>query len=434
MIMKKIYQYILMAVAIVAMASCSEKEMFEPDAQGTTALRVVVGDFPAFGGNPQTRASNIGTPDAGKTAWEEGDEIFVTLISAHFGTQHAVLTYGGSTWTLAGELNYLADESVENAKLDIIATYAPYYELKDGELSLTDEYALGKGEYLEVKCYIIEGVLNVSFEEAIRNYSRIRIVCSDGVEELSVRALCFIPAGHERQSSCEIQHVPVDDNGNAFIYGTFEEDGSIEVEDWDIEGAKLAVHGFTETTMSDKSYALDARAISIDGSLGGKSEATMEDIEELARFLESSVDEGKTTFVVTGESQAIYDNKYPYVGYGIAEVSYSKYFGTLNFTYCNVTEIIEADLAECKSLKTLKLPYVTSCAKDAFYNCSHLEKIIFGSVVTFVGEDAFEKVDNYVDGGCELVLNKEQVNVEGLSPDLTNKTWAGHTWKNITLK
>ena len=228
-------------------------------------------------------------------------------------------------------------------------------------------------------------------------------------------------------------HVPVDDNGNAFIYGTFEEDGSIEVEDWDIEGAKFAVHGFTETTMSDKSYALDARAISIDGSLGGKSEATMEDIEELARFLESSVDEGKTTFVVTGESQAIYDNKYPYVGYGIAEVSYSKYFGTLNFTYCNVTEIIEADLAECKSLKTLKLPYVTSCAKDAFYNCSHLEKIIFGSVVTFVGEDAFEKVDNYVDGGCELVLNKEQVNVEGLSPDLTNKTWAGHTWKSITL-
>jgi hypothetical protein len=126
--------------------------------------------------------------------------------------------------------------------------------------------------------------------------------------------------------------------------------------------------------------------------------------------------------------------EYPYVGYGIAEVGYSKYFGTLNFTYCNVTEIIEADLAECKSLKTLKLPYVTSCAKDAFYNCSHLEKIIFGSVVTFVGEDAFEKVDNYVDGGCELVLNKEQVNVEGLSPDLTNKTWAGHTWKSITLR
>ena len=431
--MKKIYQYILLAVAMVATASCSNEldDTLQPVENGT--LQFVVGDFPAFGEEPQTRASSFGTPDEGKTAWEEGDEIFVTLISAHFGIQHAVLTYDGSTWTLAGELNYLADESVENGKLDIIATYAPYYELKDGELSLTDEYALGKGEYLEVKCYIIEGVLNVSFEEAIRNYSRIRIVCSDGVEELSVRALCFIPAGHERQSSCEIQHVPVDDNGNAFIYGTFEEDGSIEVEDWDIEGAKLAVHGFTETTMSDKSYALDARAISIDGSLGGKAEVTMEEIEELARFFESSVNEGKTTFILTGESQAMYDI-YTYVGYALAEVAWGDYDGTINFTYGNVTEIIEAELAECKSLKTLKLPYVTSCAKDAFNNCSHLEKIIFGSVVTFVGEDAFEKVDNYVDGGCELVLNKEQVNVEGLSPDLTNKTWAGHTWKSITLK
>ena len=431
--MKKIYQYILLAVAMVATASCSNEldDTLQPVENGT--LQFVVGDFPAFGEDPQTRASSLGTPDAGKTAWEEGDEIFVTLISAHFGTQHAVLTYGGSTWTLAGELNYLADESVENGKLDIIATYAPYYELKDGELSLTDEYALGKGEYLEVKCYIIEGVLNVSFEEAIRNYSRIRIVCSDGVEELSVRALCFIPAGHERQSSCEIQHVPVDDNGNAFIYGTFEEDGSIEVEDWDIEGAKLAVHGFTETTMSDKSYALDARAISIDGSLGGKSEVTMEEIEELARFFESSVDEGKTTFILTGESQAMYDI-YTYVGYALAEVAWGDYDGTINFTYGNVTEIIEEELAMCKSLKTLKLPYVTSCAKYAFYDCSHLEKIIFGSVVTSVGEEAFEYVGYDVDGGCELVLNKEQVNVEGLSPDLTNKTWAGHTWKSITLK
>ena len=433
--MKKVYQYILMAVAIVAMASCSEKEMFEPDAQETTALRVVVGDFPAFGGNAQTRASNIGTPDAGKTQWAENDEIIITVKSEKYGTQYTTLTYDGEEWCFDDYLKYLEGEDEEDGTLEVTALYAPCYEVLDDAISLKEGKTEGMDEYLEVKCHIENrGVLQIPFSQAKRNYSRIRIVCSDGVEELWVRAMCFIPTGHEKQTSCEIHHVQVDDNGNAFIYGTFEEGGSIEVEDCDIEGAKLAVHRFTETTRPDQSYALDARAISIDGSLGGKSEATMEDIEELARFLESSVNEGKTTFVVTGESQAIYDNKYPYVGYGIAEVSYSKYFGTLNFTYCNVTEIIEADLAECKSLKTLKLPYVTSCAKDAFNNCSHLEKIIFGSVVTFVGEDAFEKVDNYVDGGCELVLNKEQVNVEGLSPDLTNKTWAGHTWKSITLK
>ncbi|MBR4996513.1 MAG: hypothetical protein IKY84_01385, partial [Bacteroidaceae bacterium] len=64
------------------------------------------------------------------------------------------------------------------------------------------------------------------------------------------------------------------------------------------------------------------------------------------------------------------------------------------------------------------------------------EKIIFGSVVTFVGEDAFKDVDYYVDGGCELVLNRDQVAVEDerLIPNLETNTWAGHTWKSITLK
>ena len=425
--------FLLSAFSFLILVSCSQGEDFV--APTDSALRVVVGDFPAFGGNAQTRASINGTPDAGKTHWVENDEIIITVKSEKYGTQYATLTYDGEEWCFDDYLKYLEGENEEDGTLEITALYAPCYEVLDDAISLKEGKTEGMDEYLEVKCHIENrGVLQIPFSQADRNYSRIRIACSDGVEELWVRAMCFIPAGHERQSSCEIQHVPVDDNGNAFIYGTFEEDGSIEVEDWDIEGAKLAVHRFTEITRPDKSYALDARAISIDGSLGGKSEATMEDIEELARFLESSVDEGKTTFVVTGESQAIYDNKYPYVGYGIAEVSYSKYFGTLNFTYCNVTEIIEADLAECKSLKTLKLPYVTSCAKDAFNNCSHLEKIIFGSVVTFVGEDAFEKVDNYVDGGCELVLNRDQVAVEGLAPDFDSMTWAGHTWKSITLK
>ena len=434
MIMKKVYQYILMAVAIVAMASCSEKEMFEPDAQGTTALRVVVGDFPAFDGNPQTRASNIGTPDAGKTQWAENDEIIITVKSEKYGTQYTTLTYDGEEWCFDDYLKYLEGENEEDGTLEVTALYAPCYEVLDDAISLKEGMIQGMDEYLEVKCHIENrGVLQIPFSQAKRNYSRIRIVCSDGVEELWVRAMYFIPAGHERQTSCEIHHVPMDDNGNAFIYGTFEEGGSIEVEDCDIEGAKLAVHRFTEITRPDKSYALDARAISIDGSLGGKAEVTMEEIEELARFFESSVDEGKTTFILTGESQAMYDI-YTYVGYALAEVAWGDYDGTINFTYGNVTEIIEAELAACKSLKTLKLPYVTSCAPKAFYNCTNLEKIIFGSVVTFVGEDAFKDVDYYVDGGCELVLNRDQVAVEGLAPDFDSMTWAGHTWKSITLK
>ena len=54
--MKKIYQYILLAVAMVATASCSNEldDTLQPVENGT--LQFVVGDFPAFGEDPQTRA------------------------------------------------------------------------------------------------------------------------------------------------------------------------------------------------------------------------------------------------------------------------------------------------------------------------------------------------------------------------------------------
>ena len=208
--MKKVYQYILMAVAIVTMASCSEKEMFEPDAQKTTALRVVVGDFPAFGGNPQTRASINGTPDAGKTYWVENDEIIITVKSEKYGTQYATLTYDGEEWCFDDYLKYLEGENEEDGTLEITALYAPCYEVMDDAISLKEGKTEGMDEYLEVKCHIENrGVLQIPFSQAKRNYSRIRIVCSDGVEELWVRAMYFIPAGHERQTSCEIHHVPV---------------------------------------------------------------------------------------------------------------------------------------------------------------------------------------------------------------------------------
>ena len=59
--MKKLFQYILMAVAVVVTASCSNEldDTLQPVNNGT--LQFVVGDFPAFGEGTQTRA--IGTQD-----------------------------------------------------------------------------------------------------------------------------------------------------------------------------------------------------------------------------------------------------------------------------------------------------------------------------------------------------------------------------------
>ena len=89
--------------------SCSNEldEALQPANNGT--LQFVVGDFPAFGEGTQTRA--IGTQDEGKTAWENGDQIIVTLISQKYGEQAVALTYDGSSWSTEASLSYLENET-----------------------------------------------------------------------------------------------------------------------------------------------------------------------------------------------------------------------------------------------------------------------------------------------------------------------------------
>lgn len=76
--MKKIFQYIMLAVVTIVMASCTS-DIEEPTATaGKSNVQLVVGEFPAFG-DSQTRA--IGTPDEGKTSWAEGDELLLEMTS-----------------------------------------------------------------------------------------------------------------------------------------------------------------------------------------------------------------------------------------------------------------------------------------------------------------------------------------------------------------
>lgn len=98
--MKKIFQYIMLAVVTIVMASCTS------DIEETTAttaknnVQLVVGEFPAFG-DSQTRA--IGTPDPGKTSWAEGDELLLEMTSKTLGTQYAAFKYNGRAgyWQVA---------------------------------------------------------------------------------------------------------------------------------------------------------------------------------------------------------------------------------------------------------------------------------------------------------------------------------------------
>ena len=245
--MRKIFQYILMTVAVAVTASCSNEldEALQPAGNGK--LQFVVSDFPTFGEGTQTRV--IGTQDEGKTAWENGDQIIVTLTSQKYGEQAAALTYDGSSWSTEASLSYL-----ENETPSISVIYAPCYEVtEEGVMQLRSGMQLGMTEYLSGNYEIENGIMTITFEGAIRDYSRLRIAAL-AEQTLTVTTTDFIPAGATEVTTGSYT-LTADKKGNAYLYGTFIEDATVGVKQGDTE---LTNYTFTKATEQDKSYVLFA--------------------------------------------------------------------------------------------------------------------------------------------------------------------------------
>ena len=447
---------VLFALLSVLFVSCSQEE-FLP--QETTALQFVVSDFPAFGEGTQTRA--IGTQDEGKTAWANEDKILVHLYSQKYGDQAVTLTFDAenNTWESdGGTLSYL-----ENETPTITAVYAPDCEIKEGQIALQDGKQYGEAEYILARTTISENSLDINFESG-RTYSRLRIAGLAN-QTLTVTTTDFTPAG-VNNSSPESGKVPqaegsvtytitTDNNGNAFLYGVFEEGATVIVKLGDIT---LKDYTFTAEknpngTEHNKSYALDARPV-IDGTLGGKAEATEDDITALVEQLKEYVDNGITTIIVPGSKSAIItvgnitetaigEAIYRLSGNGNYDEN-NPYNGKIDLVLPDVTEIVAMEFYAAFALNSITLPKVTTVGDGAFTGCYYLKKMTFGSVVTSINQSnsyVFYEVGKEVDGGsCDLVLNCGQLQTEDTyKPDLENNvwfkpSWGGNvTWKSITL-
>ena len=437
--MRKIFQYILMAVAVVVTASCSNDidETLQPAGNGK--LQFVVGDFPTFGEGAQTRV--IGTQDEGKTAWEDGDQIIVTLTSQKYGEQAAALIYDGSSWSTEASLSYL-----ENETPSISVIYAPCYEVtEEGVMQLRNGMQLGMSEYLSGDYEMSDGIMTITFEGAIRDYSRLRIAGLEN-QTLTVTTTDFFPAGATEEAT-EPYTLTTDDNGNAYLYGVFAEGATVSVKQGNVT---LKDYTFTADktpngTEHNKNYALDAIPV-IDGTLDGKATATEDDITALVEQLKAYVDNGITTIIVPGTEYAMYGSALGTIP-AYAEALYlltnlnenSPYCGTIDLILQDATEIIDFSFDSADALKSITLPKVTTVGNGAFYGCLYLEKLTFGSVVTSIddsGRAVFHRVGEKVDGGlCNLVLNSEQVNAEAdYQPNIEARTWWNTEWKSITLK
>ena len=365
--MKKIFQYIMLAVVTIVMASCTSDIEETTATTGKNNVQLVVGEFPAFG-DSQTRA--IGTPDEGKTSWAVGDELLLEMTSKTFGTKYAAFTYNGSSWELtSGELSYKEDEVPTFPHV----YYAPNYKWEAGKLVLKEGKAAGTDEYIEGTAQITPNgeAITVKFAGATRKYSRLRIATLPN-EQITVDTEYFTPAGSSNMAWSQYYALTSDEKGNAYLYGTFENNSEVTVK---YREAALTTHTFSQATESAKSYALDATGISVKSA------------EEIKSAIKQEVANSKTAIRLNLASDAG-DNEFK----AIREAFENVKSGTIDLTLIGCKEIpadgLNNQSGGLEALKSITLPDVTKIGMNALLFCVDLEEICAPNV-SAIDEGAF---------------------------------------------
>ena len=430
--MKKIFQYIMLAVVTIVMASCTS------DIEETTAttaknnVQLVVGEFPAFG-DSQTRT--IGTPDPGKTSWAEGDELLLEMTSNTYGTQYATFTYNDKSWKLtSGELVYLEGDPAYIPHV----YYAPNYKWEAGKLVLKEGKVAGTDEYIEGNARITgnDETITVSFAGATRNYSRLRIASMPN-KPITVDINYFTPAGSSDMKWDQKYALTSDEKGNAYLYGNFVTNSQFTVK---YEEAPLASHTFLQATVNAKSYALDATVVSL-ADEGLTFDQIVEDVKK-------ELYAGKT-YINLILAPDVDEETLEAINIGLKDAR----DGSINLTLIGCKKIPSRGFLHFDMLKSIVLPDVTEIGENAFLDCTGLQKVVLGNLTKVYGNvrenGIFDGLDTkYID----LVLSEDQKVMNGgeaegrycwtadiitdydLSNEHVSKKFLGYEFKSITCR
>ena len=430
--MKKIFQYIMLAVVTIVMASCTSDIEETTATTGKSNVQLVVGEFPAFG-DSQTRA--IGTPDEGKTSWAVGDELLLEMTSKTLGTKYAAFKYNGSSWELAsGELSYKEDEVPTFPHV----YYAPNYKWEAGKLVLKEGKVEGTDEYIEGTAQITPNgeAITVKFAEATRNYSRLRIATMPN-KPITVSIDKYTPAGSSDMKWDQNYALTSDEKGNAYLYGNFVTNSRVDVKYGE---APLATHKFSQATVNAKSYALDATVVSLTDE-GITYDQIVEDVKK-------ELDAGKT-YINLILAPDVDEETLEAINIGLQEAK----SWSINLTLIGCKKIPSRGFLHFDMLKSIVLPDVTEIGENAFSDCSGLQKVVLGNLTKVYGKGR----ENGIFDGCEtrfidLVLSKDQKvmndgEAEGrycwtadiitdydLSDEHVSKKFLGYEFKSITCR
>ena len=445
--MRKIFQYIMLAVVTIVMASCTSDIEETTATTGKNNVQLVVGEFPAFG-DSQTRA--IGTPDAGKTSWAVGDELILEIAKTSYGRHSATFTYNGKSWELtSGELVYLEGDPAYISHV----YYAPNYKWEAGELFLKKGKVAGTDEYIEGKAIITGNgeTITVSFAEATRKYSRLRIATLPN-EQITVDTEYFTPAGSSDMEQKGNYTLTSDEKGNAYLYGTFENNSEVTVK---YREAALTTYTFSQATENAKSYALDATVISANSA------------EEIKSAIEQKVADGKTAIRLnlapnagTNEFMAIREAikgaapndlgtiELTIIGVEtIPEEAFYKMLQLKSVRMSDVKEIKKYAFKECQYLTVVEAPSLNKLYSGAFKKCDQLSKLTFGPI-NYADERNWP-IFEYITPNIDLILSdyqKEMIETDSYlytayndrdyagSDEHNSKNFLGREFKSITCR
>ena len=430
--MKTIFQYIMLAVVTIVMASCTSDIEETTATTGKNNIQLVVGEFPAFG-DSQTRA--IGTPDEGKTSWAEGDELLLEIDNTSYGRHNATFTYNGKSWELtSGELVYLEGDPAYISHV----YYAPNYKWEAGKLVLKEGKDSGTDEYIEGKANITPNgqAITVEFSKATRNYSRLRIATMPN-KPITVTIDRYTPAGSSDMKWDQKYALTSDEKGNAYLYGNFVTNSQFTVK---YEEAPLASHTFLQATVNAKSYALDATVVSL-ADEGLTFDQIVEDVKK-------ELYAGKT-YINLILAPDVDEETLEAINIGLKDAR----DGSINLTLIGCKKIPSRGFLHFDMLKSIVLPDVTEIEENAFSDCSGLQKVVLGNLTKVYGNVRNNGIFDWLDTqSIDLVLSKDQKvmndgEAEGrycwtadiitdydLSNEHVSKKFLGYEFKSITCR
>ena len=356
--MRKIFQYIMLAVVTIVMASCTSDIEETTATTGKSNVQLVVGEFPAFG-DSQTRA--IGTPDAGKTSWAEGDELLLVIDNTFYGKQYATFTYNDKSWKLtSGELVYREGDPAYIPHV----YYAPNYKWEAGKLVLKEGKAAGTDEYIEGTAQITPNgeAITVKFAEATRNYSRLRIATMPN-KPITVSIDKYTPAGSSDMKWDQNYALTSDEKGNAYLYGNFVTNSKVDVKYGE---APLTTHTFSQATVNAKSYALDATVVSLTDE-GITHDQIVEDVKK-------ELDAGKT-YINLILAPDVDEETLEAIHIGLLEGEAKDW--SINLTLIGCKKIPSRGFMYWKKLKSIALPDVTENRGKCFFRLFRASKSSF---------------------------------------------------------